>query len=243
MTWVFAILALVCEIIGTVGGFGSSVFFVPLASFFYDFKTVLGLTALLHVFSNLAKIILFFRHINKRLFLIYAIPSIIAVTIGAVLVTRMNLKYAEIAMSIFLILFSLFFFINRNLKLMPTNANAVAGGSIAGFAAGLLGTGGAIRGASMAAFNLEKNVFVGTSAAIDMGVDLCRSVIYLDSGFVQVKYLYLIAILVAVSFVGTYLGKLILNRINQEQFKMTVLILIILIGLITLIKVLKSWNG
>lgn len=240
MTWVFAILALVCEIIGTVGGFGSSVFFVPVASFFYNFKTVLGLTALLHVFSNLAKIIFFYKHIDKRLFLMYGIPSVIAVTIGALLVTRMNLKYAEMAMSIFLIFFSLFFFINRNFKIKPTNLNALAGGSVAGFAAGLLGTGGAIRGASMAAFNLEKNVFVGTSAAIDMGVDLSRSIIYLDHGFVQIQYLYLSVILFVVSFIGSYTGKLILNRIDQDQFKKIVLILIILIGVLTLIKVLNK---
>ena len=55
MIW-FTVIALICEIIGTVGGFGSSVFFVPVAQFFFSLKIVLGLTAILHVFSNLSKI-------------------------------------------------------------------------------------------------------------------------------------------------------------------------------------------
>ncbi len=240
MIIVFAILALVCEIIGTVGGFGSSVFFVPVAQFFFDFKIVLGLTAILHVFSNLAKIIFFYKHIDKRLFWLYGIPSVAAVIIGATLVTHIKLEIAEFALSIFLILFSVFFFINQKFQLKANNINAVTGGGIAGFAAGLLGTGGAIRGASMAAFNLEKNVFVGTSAAIDMGVDLSRSVIYLENGFVGKEHLYIVAILFVVSFAGSYIGKLILNRIEQEHFKRIVLALIFIIGIVTLVKTISN---
>ena len=54
----FILLAFIAEILGTVGGFGSSLFFVPIASYFLDFHSVLGITALFHVSSNLAKIAL-----------------------------------------------------------------------------------------------------------------------------------------------------------------------------------------
>ena len=46
--FVFFLLALLSEVVGTIGGFGSSVFFVPLAGFFFDFHTVLALTSILH---------------------------------------------------------------------------------------------------------------------------------------------------------------------------------------------------
>jgi uncharacterized membrane protein YfcA len=68
-----------------LGGFGSSVFFVPMASYFYDFQAILGLNALYHVFSNISKIMLFFKRINKIIFLVIGIPSIIFVIIGAYL--------------------------------------------------------------------------------------------------------------------------------------------------------------
>lgn len=55
----FLVLTLVAEIIGTIGGFGSSVFFVPFANIFFDFHTVLGITAIFHLSSNLSKIYLF----------------------------------------------------------------------------------------------------------------------------------------------------------------------------------------
>jgi uncharacterized membrane protein YfcA len=49
----FILLSLIVEVLGTIGGFGSSLFFVPIASYFLDFHSVLGITALFHVLSNL----------------------------------------------------------------------------------------------------------------------------------------------------------------------------------------------
>jgi uncharacterized membrane protein YfcA len=234
--WLFAIITLVCEIIGTIGGFGSSVFFVPLAGFFFNLKIVLGLTAVLHVFSNLAKIILFRKHIDYRLMWLFGIPGTLTVILGAWIVTKTDVKYGELILGLFLVSFSIFFYFRTNFVLPATKANAIAGGSISGFLAGLIGTGGAIRGASMAAFNLEKSVFVATSAAIDMGVDLSRSVIYLENGFIGREHWPVIPVLLIVSFAGSYLGKLLLAQISQVNFKKIVLALIFVVGMIALVK-------
>jgi len=67
VSFLFLLLALIAEILGTIGGFGSSVFFVPLANFYFDFETVLGLTAVFHVFSNLSKIAQFRKGLDKKL--------------------------------------------------------------------------------------------------------------------------------------------------------------------------------
>ena len=61
------ILAFLSETIGTVSGFGSSTFFVPTAIFFESFKLVLALTALLHIFGNISKLILFKRNFDRVL--------------------------------------------------------------------------------------------------------------------------------------------------------------------------------
>lgn len=52
-------LAFISEAIGTLSGFGSSTFFVPLAILVESFTFVLALTAILHCFGNLSKILLF----------------------------------------------------------------------------------------------------------------------------------------------------------------------------------------
>jgi uncharacterized membrane protein YfcA len=91
--YLFVLLALFSEIIGTVSGFGSSILFVPIASLFFDFKTVLGITAVFHVFSNLSKIALFRKGIDKEIAIKLGIPAILFVLFGAWLTTSIDTKY------------------------------------------------------------------------------------------------------------------------------------------------------
>lgn len=236
----FYILALIAEVLGTIGGFGSSVFLIPITSIFYDFKTVLAITGVLHVFSNIIKLILFNKGIDYRLLFYIGIPSVVFVLIGSILTTYFNLTLAEIILGIFLVIFSLLFLIKPNLSLKPTNLNAIWSGGIAGFLAGLIGTGGAIRGLGLAAFNLEKNAFIATSAAIDLGVDFTRTTVYLYNGYIEPEFYKIIPILLIIAFLGSYIGKLILTKIKDIYFKKTVLLFIFGIGLFTIIKYAKG---
>lgn len=232
----FFLCALICEILGTLGGFGSSVIFVPVANFFYSASLVLSLTSILHVFSNTAKVWLFWKTIDRRLFLLYGIPSLLFTIIGAFLTKAYSFVYIEWFLAIFLIVFSALFLLFPQIKLRASKANALISGGFAGFFAGFMGTGGAIRGMSLAAFNLEKHVFVGTSAAIDFGVDFSRMFIYYYNGFFDMKYLVYIPLLFIASFGGSYIGKKLLHHIPQEFFRKLVLAIILLIGAAMLIK-------
>lgn len=227
----FFLLTLLSEILGTVGGFGSSVFFVSLGQFFYSFQIVLALTGILHVFSNTSKIYLFRKSIDWKLVLSIGISSIIFAIAGALLTKIVSFTYAKLLLGIFLITLSLIMFIRPKSKIDPTLKNSISGGAISGFLAGFIGTGGAIRGVVLAAFNLEKNLFVGTSAAIDFGVDLSRLIIYLDNGFFDNAYLWSIPALIVGAFLGSYIGQIILNKISQENFKKIILGLILAIGI------------
>jgi uncharacterized protein len=234
----FILLALLAEILGTVGGFGSSLFFVPIASYFLDFHSVLGITALFHVSSNLVKIAFFRKGFDKRLVISIGIPAVLFVIAGAYFSKFIDSETLEISLALFLIVVSLVLLIFKNLALKPTTANSIGGGIFSGLVAGLLGTGGAIRGITLAAYNLRMDVFIATSAIIDLGIDSSRSVVYCLNGYVHKDILYLIPILLLVSIAGTYTGKKILTRISEEQFKSIVLILVLLTGIITFLKVI-----
>lgn len=237
-TILFLLVAFISEILGTVGGFGSSAMFVPLAGFFYGLQAVLALTSLLHVFSNSAKLLLFRKTINYKIVLWIGVPSVVMVIVGAQLNSIIDLKYAELLLGIFLVLFSSFLFIVPRFKLKPTNGNAVVSGSLAGFFAGIIGTGGAIRAMGLAAFNLEKSTFVATSAAVDLGVDLSRSTVYIYNGYLSRDLYFYIPILLAIAVAGSWIGKKILDKVSQDNFKKIVLLLLFAIGVTQLIKTL-----
>ena len=232
-TALFFLLALLSEIVGTIAGFGSSVFFVPLAGFFFNFHQVLALTSILHVFSNIAKLVFFGKHVRLRLLLLLGIPSVIGVILGAYLSTALTFKFDELILGLFLVIFSLVLFCNPSAKIPASNLNAISAGGVAGFLAGLIGTGGALRGLALAAFDLEKSAFVATSAGIDSGVDFSRMIIYLRNGYLVPNSVTYIIGLFILAFVGSYLGKLALGYINQKHFRKIVVGFVLLIGLIT----------
>lgn len=233
----FILVALVAEVLGTVGGFGSSLFFVPLAGFFFDFHSVLGITAIFHLASNLSKISLFRKGIDLNLVLKMGIPAVLLVIAGSLLSQYFSGYWLEMVLGVFLVGLSSLLLLFPRWGVRPTGANTIIGGAVSGFAAGLLGTGGAIRGLILSAFNLGKEMFVANSALIDLGIDLSRSIVYFSNGFIHRRDLYLVPFLILVSFVGTFLGKKILQRFSQVQFKYTVLLLILLVGVVMLVKI------
>ncbi|MFN5630336.1 MAG: sulfite exporter TauE/SafE family protein, partial [Bacteroidota bacterium] len=218
------------EVIGTISGFGSSILFVPLASMFFDFKAVLAITAVFHVFSNLSKIYLFRTGIQKDIVLKLGVPAVIFVIIGALLTNIIPQKEIELWMNFVLILLSVFLIFNSDKKLEQSDKNLIVGGISSGFLAGLVGTGGAIRGLVLAAFSLEKDSFLATSALIDLGVDFSRAIVYVSSGYFLKEFLIFIPFLILISIAGSYTGKLVLNKIPQKYFRYVVLIVIISIS-------------
>jgi uncharacterized membrane protein YfcA len=90
----------------------------------------------------------------------------------------------------------------------------------------------------MAAFNLEKSVFIATSAFIDFMIDFSRTIVYYKNGYIHnhdlkyVPYLFLIGVL------GSFIGKKILAYIPQTKFRRLSLFLILIIGIITMIKLI-----
>ena len=238
--FIFLVLALIAEVIGTVGGFGSSVFFVPLANFYFDFQTVLGITAVFHVFSNLSKIAQFRKGLDRALIIYLGVPAVLFVIVGGLSTKYLNTTYLEIGLGIFLVLLSGFFLLFDEVSVQKGKLQAAVGGTLSGLFAGLLGTGGAIRGLTMAAFNLEKSAFVATSAVIDFGVDLSRTVVYYANGFITREILIYIPFLLVIGWVGTWIGKRLLHFIPQRRFRMLSLVMILIIGVITLIQLITK---
>ena len=232
--YLFFLLALLAEIVGTISGFGSSILFVPLASYFIDFKLVLGITAIFHVFSNLSKIFLFQKGIDKNIAIKLGIPAVLFVILGAYLTSVIPLEEIELSMNLIILALTILLVSGAGKKIKQSNFNLYMGGILSGFLAGLIGTGGAIRGITLAAFGLEKDVFIATSALIDLGVDSSRAVVYILQGYFTKEHIILLPFLILIAIVGSYLGKKILAYLPEKYFHYVVL------GVIGTISILQT---
>lgn len=237
----FYILFLVAEVLGTLGGFGSSMLLVPLISYTFGFQQALLLTAGIHVISNIWKVVLFQHGLDRKLVLTFGIPGVVAVIIGAFLSKYLNETVANGLLGAFLVSVSLFLFIMPNFTVKPTTPNTITGGVLSGFTAGILGTGGAIRGVFLAAYAIEVNVFIATSAIIDLGIDSSRFVVYLTEKEVDYSFLLSFWPVVFLSLAGSYLGKLLLQRVSPDVFKKIVLVLVFATGAISIYKFIMAF--
>ena len=231
MVMLFFLTAFVSEIAGTMAGFGSSTIFLPLAILFFDFKTALVLVAFLHIFGNVGRIAFFKHGIDWNLILKFGVPSVIFTIIGALLVSRIPQDALKGYLGVFLIGYALYSLWKENFAVSPSNTNAIAGGGISGFLAGLIGTGGALRGAFLTGFKLPKDKYIATAASIALAVDITRIPIYITQGFLESKYYWYIPILFLVALAGSFTGKQIVKKIPQKKFIKVVLLAIFIIGI------------
>ena len=227
----FFISALLAEIIGTMAGFGSSTIFLPLALLFVDFKTAIILVAIFHLFGNLSRIIFFRQGFDKRIILQFGLPSVLLSLLGAFLIGIVPQPVLKLILGIFLVVTSISFLAKPGLK-FPANIHIfIAGGSATGFITALVGTGGALRASLLQGFNIEKVKYIATAATIALATDATRIPVYISQGFLTEQYYLYLPILLAIALAGSFIGRKIVRRIDQEKFRKMVLVAIILVSI------------
>lgn len=215
----------------TIAGFGSSALLIPLAFLFMDVKTAVFVVAVFHLFNNGFKVRLFWKSIDFRIFLLFGIPSILMAFSGAMLISFIPLDDVRVVLGVFLIVYALYSFVKPEFGLKRSHLTAIAGGSLSGFFAGLIGLGGAIRGAFLTAFNLPKEIYVATSAMIAVMIDATRIPTYLITKTVQdPSYYVLLPFLCGMAYFGVKTGKALLQKINQDTFRRVVSIALFAVG-------------
>jgi hypothetical protein len=231
MTILFFVAAFISEVVGTIAGFGSSTIFLPLALFFVDFKSALVLVAVFHLFGNLGRIAFFLSGLNKRLLLTFGLPCILLALFGAALVNYFPQSALKMVLGFFLLAFGIASLVWPELKFRPNKINAIVGGSLSGFLAGLIGTGGALRGAFLTSYGLDKTVYIATAAAVALAVDVTRIPIYFGLGFFSESYYLFIPVLFLIALSGSYIGRRIVAAVPQKAFRKIVLLALVVMGI------------
>jgi hypothetical protein len=227
----FFISALIAEIIGTMAGFGSSTIFLPLALLFVDFKTAIILVAIFHLFGNLGRITFFRQGFDKRIIIQFGVPGVLFSLLGAFLIGVLPQPLLKLILGIFLIITSGSFLVKPGLKFPANTGTFLAGGSVTGFITALVGTGGALRATMLQGFNIEKVKYIATAATIALATDVTRIPVYISQGFLTEQYYLYIPVLFGVAIAGSFIGRKIVKRVNQDLFRKMVLVAIILVSI------------
>jgi uncharacterized protein len=225
------IITLLSEFLGTLVTFGSSSFFVPIATILYGTTATLALVSLLHVTSNMFKIFVFSKGLSWKIVIYFGIPAILFTGAGAVLSKYLPDNYAKLLLGVVILLGVVLEIFASKLKIFMSQKMFFAGGAMSGFMTGLVGTGGAIRGIFLLMLNVDKDVMIASSSFVDFWEDLLRMYIYWRNGnftpeiWAQWPYLF------AGAIIAVGLAKLVIDKISKETLRIIVIIALVTMAL------------
>jgi hypothetical protein len=227
-----SIFTFLAALVGTISGFGISTILIPVMALFYPLPVVLLFVAIIHLASDIWKIIFFKKGLNWKLILGFGIPGIIFSYLGASISLSISAVILKRLLGVFLIIYVIYLFMKQRWKIPRTNLTSAAGGSLSGFFAGIFGVGGAIRSAFLSAYDLPKETYLFTAGVIALVIDVSRISKYLSGGVSINSYLLLLLLLlIPLSFLGAYIAKRIVNEVPQNMFRLIIAVFLALAGL------------
>ncbi|SEP43531.1 sulfite exporter TauE/SafE family protein [Nitrosovibrio sp. Nv6] len=227
-----SLLIVVASAVGTVTGFGTSTIMVPVLVPFYGLQITLLLVGIVHWFGDIWKMWLFRKGLRWKLIFQFAAIGIPATVLGAALMFQVEETILSRILGALLIAYVAFLLWKSEFELRQTLWTTLSGGAVYGFAAGIFGIGGAIRGAVLTAYNLPKEVYISTAGAIGLMVDSGRLITYFLGGTSLENHLWWgMLVFIPASFLGAKLGEWIVAHVSQKQFRQVVATFLMLIGL------------
>jgi uncharacterized membrane protein YfcA len=228
---VIGMITLCAAGVGTATGFGTSTIMIPVLSLWLGLPVALLFVGIIHLFGDVWKVVLFKKGLDWKLLLLFGGSGVAASYFGASLSFQDSGIELKRILGCFLVLYVVFLLSKRKWVLPKTSITAVSGGLLSGVCAGFFGVGGAVRGAFLTAFDLEKEVYIFTSGAIALFIDITRVGRYFGGGTkLEEGLLWALLLCVPVSFCGAYLAKRLLNRIPQRAFRIFVVVFLALVG-------------
>lgn len=184
-------------------------------------STVLPVGAIVPIHSTLligstsSRALLFWRDIDWRIAVPFLAGSVVAVAIGARV-------YVELPETIIATAISIVMLIAIWLPQVSWRPKLRHPWAIVGFIHSLFSTlfaYGALFHAVILHSGLKKRQIVGTMAASLTGMSIFKITGYLANGFDYTPYLRIIVFSIAAALVGTWVGKLVIDRISETLFR------------------------
>ena len=229
-------LSLFTSIVTLFTGFGVGTIMMPVLALFFDVKVAILLAAIVHIFNNLSRIVLYYRHLRWEIIRRFGVISILGAFVGSFAQLYVDSSWLKNGVGLFLSLFAL-------LSLRPGLINwklpaiiDIAGGFLSGLIGGLIGNQGAIRSLYLLNYKLEKQELIVSAALIAVVIDLTRIPVYTYANY---RYLtdnfLLLALVILASIAGTLVGSRILPQVSSELFKRIILVAVLLLGILMLL--------
>lgn len=223
LTYATLFTLLVGLIAGTVGGVvgtGSSIMLLPVLVWSFGPKQAVPIMAVAAVMANLARFAAWWREVDWRAFLAYALPGIPAAMLGARTLLQLPAAAIDIGLGLFFLLMipGRHWLAARQIRFGLWQL-ALAGGSI-GFLTGLVLSTGPLSVPAFAASGLTKGALLSTEAATSLLIYLTKVGTFRSFGAMPLAIFAKGVIVGSSLMLGAFVGKALVRRMEERTFQL-----------------------
>jgi len=254
MSFIFiAAVAFAVSFLTLFSGFGLGTLLLPAFALVFPLDVAVAATAVVHMFNNIFKVGLLYRHAVPRVLVRFGIPAVLAAFVGAAILAGLagqeplliwHLGPREAVVEPISLVMGLLILTFATLDLVPRMKSVrfdprwlPLGGTLSGFFGGLSGHQGALRAAFLAPLELSPAAFASTQAVLATMVDASRLLIYGAAFFagrmagVSTRSQWaLVGVATFSAFGGALLGRRLLQKVTVGMVRTITGCLLLLIG-------------
>ena len=236
--FILLILAFAMLVDSTLG-FGDSLIFIPLAGIFLDVRVATVIMGFWSTLLSILNAIKYQSYIDRPFLKKYLGPGIIGVILGAILIIVAAIRWIELFLGLFIILYLIVKIreLKRKdienseiLKEIP-NGLFYTGAFSYGLLSGLIGASGPINVALLERTGHERESFIGNFAIISALISSVKLLIYSWSGLFPLEFIWMFFVGIVVIFIVTRFGHWLTPKIPKEEFQILVMILLTIISI------------
>ncbi|NJO36718.1 MAG: sulfite exporter TauE/SafE family protein [Rhizobiales bacterium] len=234
--WASAALILasgVTSFIAGAFGLGGGVVLLAIMGSLMPVTTMIPVHGVAQLGSNAGRMLVMRRHVDTSMIVPFVIGCVIGVAVGSVVVVRMPPELLQLGLGLF-VLWSIW----GKPPALRTGRSAIAAtGLISSFLTMFFGATGVFVAAVIKTLRFDRLTFVATHATCMTFQHGIKVIAFGFLGFAYGEYALLMVLMVASGFLGTLLGRHVLQRTADERFHL------ILNGLMTIMALRLLWQG
>ncbi|MCT7952840.1 sulfite exporter TauE/SafE family protein [Ancylothrix sp. C2] len=219
--------------ISAVAGGGSPIVLIPLTSFLLGTQSVAPTITIGMLIGNCQRILMFWKYINWPVSLWYFPGALVGAVLGAYSLSILDLKWLQLVIGIFLIVTVFSFWVSKKERTFEVKAwQFLPVGFLYAFISGLIGSSGPVMNPLYLNYGLLKEEMIATKSTHVVVVHIAKLIAYGTLGVLSPDALGYGLVIGLAAFPANLLGKFVLHKISEHQFRQTVLAMMALAGVL-----------
>ncbi|WP_034295049.1 sulfite exporter TauE/SafE family protein [Herbaspirillum sp. RV1423] len=230
--YIFVLLVgLVAGMVSGVIGTGSSIMLLPVLVFNFGPKQAVPIMAVAAVMANLARVLAWWRVVDWRAFLAYAITGVPAAALGARTLLQLPAHFIDISLGLFFLAMIPFRYWLKKRNFTVRLWQLSLAGAVIGFLTGIVLSTGPLSVPVFSAYGLSRGAFLSTEAASSLVLYVSKVLTFRELGAMPLS-VFLQGLLVGGSLMaGTFVGKVFVMKMSEANFQHLLNLLLLVSGL------------